>query len=550
MVRSALAIASLLFLSLAVPSSTLAASFYVDADMGDDGGQGSRRRPWRTVARVNRAALPPGSTVHFRAGLSYGDDLVVPSSGTAQSPVGYTRYGKGAKPRLAGVDATGTSHVRISGLSLSSPGTVVVLAGASHVTVEGCDIAGTSRVWAPAVVLQNGAHHNRILDNRITQERGDTDAVNLRGNADYNLIEGNRITVAGVHCALALEGHTGRGSADFNIVRNNVIVGKRGGGSLIALQANSNHNLVEGNVLAGDESLARHCGSNEASRHQTMFKLVSRDNIVRNNIIRDYPCPDSLGLDMGAYHYDGFTNVASGNRVYNNVITGVSAGGTPLFLGENGTGGKSVGNTFKNNVVYNNGGTWYRSKRDGSWPRRSLDQQMKVQVSLNVRDNRFVNNIFFKKDEERILWLNDAFYSVEQAQSFNGRLFSGNLQLDPMLDPRTQRPHPRSPTRDAGAHLANVTSPDGSGLTVAVDDPLYFSDGFGLIPGDTVQINGRTARIAAIDYAAGTLTLATPLAWRRGDAVSLPYTGSAPDIGAFESPSPLPAAASARRGER
>ena len=271
-----------------------------------------------------------------------------------------------------------------------------------------------------------------------------------------------------------------------------------------------------------------------------MLKVVSMNNIVRNNIIKNYPCPDSLGLDMGAYNYRGFNNIASGNHIYNNVITGVSVGGTPLYLGENGTGGKNIGNTFKNNIVYNNGGTWYRTREDGSWPRDSHNQQMKVQVSPNVRDNVFVNNIFFKTDAERILWLNDAYYSVEQVQTWNDRHFSGNLQTDPLLDPKSQRPLPGSPVSDAGASLATITAGSGSGTTVTVDDPYYFSDGFGLIPGDTVQIGNQLAAIRAIDYRKGTLTLVRAISWSRGDAVNLPYSGSAPDIGAFEKGPPTP----------
>ncbi|HBG07223.1 MAG: hypothetical protein A2075_09595 [Geobacteraceae bacterium GWC2_58_44] len=519
---------------LGIASTSQAKNYYVDAKRGSDSAKGNKRSPWQTVARVNEATMPAGSTVHFKAGRSYGTAVLNAHSGSDGSPVTYTSYGTGAKPKLGGFNAAGKSHLKASRLSLSAATTVVNLTNASHVEVDDCDIKCTATEWAPAVTIQSNAHHNRIINNTITQSQAKNDTINLRGNADYNLIAGNKIDISGIHCAIGLEGHTGGGTADYNIVKNNVITGHKGGGALIALQANSNRNLIEGNVLSGDSTMSEHCGTNPHARHQTMLKLVSMNNIVRNNIIKNYPCKDSLGLDMGAYTYGGFNNIATGNHVYNNVITGVSVGGTPLHLGENGTGGKTFNNTFKNNIIYNNGGTWYQTRDDGSWPRASSSQQMKIQVSLNVRDNYFVNNIFYKSDATNILWVNNAYASVAQAQSWKPDLFWGNLQADPLLDPKSQRPLAGSPVKDAGASLTTITSASGSGTTITVDDAYYFSDGFGIINGDNVQINNQLVAIKAVNYATNTLTLARSISWTEGDAVNLPYSGKAPDIGAFE----------------
>jgi hypothetical protein len=527
-----------LLMVLTMASSSQARVFYVDAERGNDDAEGGKETPWRSVAKVNRTPLPHGSVVRFKAGQSFGPDLLVPQSGSAGNRITYTSYGTGKQPRLPGVSAAGKSHLTLFGLSLSSATTVVDLAGASHVTVEKCRIVSSATQWAPAITINSDAHHNRILNNSITQSEAKNDTINLRGNADRNLIEGNTIRISGIHCAIALEGHTGGGTADYNIIRNNVLIAEKGGGALIALHSNSNHNVVEGNILSGASSMSGHCGSNEHARHQTIFNLVSMNNIVRNNIIKNYPCKDSLGLDMSAFNSNGFTNIASGNHVYHNVITGILVGGTPLFLGENGTGGKSINNVFKNNIIYNNGGSWYQSRKDGSWPRASHKQQMKVQVSLNVRDNLFVNNIFYRSDESRILWLNDAFYTVEQVQSWNGRLFQRNLQTDPRLDPKTQRPLKGSPVTDAAAPLTTVISASGSGDSLTVEDPYYFSDGFGVVEGDTVQVGKELVGIKQIDYASRTLTLARSISWREGAPVTLPYLGNGPDIGAFEAGAP------------
>jgi hypothetical protein len=37
-----------------------------------------------------------------------------------------------------------------------------------------------------------------------------------------------------------------------------------------------------------------------------------------------------------------------------------------------------------------------------------------------------------------------------------------------------------------------------------------------------------------IDYSTNQITVAQPISWNAGDGVSLPYSGAAPDLGAFE----------------
>ena len=73
-----------------------------------------------------------------------------------------------------------------------------------------------------------------------------------------------------------------------------------------------------------------------------------------------------------------------------------------------------------------------------------------------------------------------------------------------------------------------------------VADAAYFIDGYGITDGDVIQLEGQTqtSRITGIDYAANRLTLDTPLTWTAGKGVALSYTGSVPDIGAYERPCP------------
>ncbi|MFM8412836.1 MAG: hypothetical protein ACKOCT_21500, partial [Alphaproteobacteria bacterium] len=49
-------------------------------------------------------------------------------------------------------------------------------------------------------------------------------------------------------------------------------------------------------------------------------------------------------------------------------------------------------------------------------------------------------------------------------------------------------------------------------------------------------------QVVSIDDSTNVITVATPISWAAGDPVNLPFQGSAPDNGAFESSTPAPAA--------
>jgi len=85
---------------------------------------------------------------------------------------------------------------------------------------------------------------------------------------------------------------------------------------------------------------------------------------------------------------------------------------------------------------------------------------------------------------------------------------------------------------DAGRPLTTTTG-SGDGVAVQVKDARFFCAGYGVTDGDLVVIGKNTpVRIRSVNYMANTLRLDKPLSWHTGDSVSLPYNGTAPDIGA------------------
>jgi len=92
-----------------------------------------------------------------------------------------------------------------------------------------------------------------------------------------------------------------------------------------------------------------------------------------------------------------------------------------------------------------------------------------------------------------------------------------------------------SPCVDAGSYLS-FTRSAGSGTQIPVQDVTYFCDGFGMMAGDLIQLEGETttARITKLNRENHILTVDIGLSWRSGQGIHLAYYGSGPDIGAFE----------------
>lgn len=88
-------------LCLSAGSAAVGAVYHVSAT-GDDGYDGlSPEQPWRTVQRVNDAALQPGDAVLFHRGDTWREQLR-PRSGSEAGVVTYGAYGEGPLPVLLG----------------------------------------------------------------------------------------------------------------------------------------------------------------------------------------------------------------------------------------------------------------------------------------------------------------------------------------------------------------------------------------------------------------------------------------------------------------
>jgi hypothetical protein len=178
------------------------------------------------------------------------------------------------------------------------------------------------------------------------------------------------------------------------------------------------------------------------------------------------------------------------------------------------------------------------------------------------------NNIFYKNSNGDIFF----YYTNESSQTILGNYYSfmhasnsrgyynptipaqniksssdpGFVDITRTAGPWDQNPYdfhllPTSSAIDAGVFLTTTTS-SGSGTIIPVADAGYFIDGYGIVEGDIIQLQGQTARarIVSIDYSTNRITIDTQLSWTSGLGVSLAYEGAAPDIGAYESSGSAP----------
>src|SRR5262245_41802526 len=87
-----------------------AATYYVDADSGDDARSGTAvDQAWKSLERANRQVLQPGDQLLFRAGTRYCGQLKPQGSGAVRDgklePIVIGQFGQGPRPRIDGEGA-------------------------------------------------------------------------------------------------------------------------------------------------------------------------------------------------------------------------------------------------------------------------------------------------------------------------------------------------------------------------------------------------------------------------------------------------------------
>ncbi|WP_437589295.1 right-handed parallel beta-helix repeat-containing protein [Sorangium sp. So ce1000] len=314
--------ATILLLTLAaaflIHRGALAANYYVDCDIGDDGGKGNADDPWQTlqfaVDNINN-----GDTIIVRPGFCEGcriSESGAPGAGrktlrgepgvTIDMPGTENAHGSNIEVEL--LDAT-VSHWIIEGFELANaPRSGVDLRGTSDITVRLCDVHDSVRTG-----IFTAFSNDAVIEYNESAFNGEH-GVYTSNSGDRPQIRGNLLhhnAAAGVHM---------NGDRTFT----------PGDGIITGATVEQNE-IWENGTLGGS---AINCDG------------VSDSNF-RNNLLYEN---HASGISL--YAIDGAEG-SSRNQVYNNTIS-MAADSRWVINIPSSEGGISnpVGNKIKNNILY------------------------------------------------------------------------------------------------------------------------------------------------------------------------------------------------------
>lgn len=545
------------------------------------------------TACANAAA---GDTAVLRGG-AYSRSLTPAHSGTASARIVFEAYPDERPVLTVTSDATGRwgiylnrrDYIKVDGLTFSGCLQFYRFLGSSYNEVTRCVFQDSGTFdYSTALIADTalgggggvGSFHNWIHHNTFTRYGGivnGNDLGTVRVGAGYhdpsayNTVEDNALSYGG-HDTLDI-------GAPFTVIKRNVIhneeavfadtgtatnhpaSGYFGNRCLIFSNPGSRgytgvpvHCLVEGNRLGHsgtppDDDGAfgiENAGYHVIIRQNDIYATAGSGIYLKTSPDPSYYC--SLDADAPDPHGPGSVyKSGSLTRAYNN------------SLYHCGFGDASIGAGFKYGVqvVGIQGATYYppagycRAHPTHGY-NFSLDWPWPEDVS-------FKNNIVFD------------YASGEKsfgASTAGEVTYENNFNADPgFVNPDISDPTsavlpdlgllPGSPCIDAGTCLARARGAGAGSLTIVVDDSKPFQDGswgsdlargVTMFP-DWIAVGTVTniVEVARVDYAANTITLASPATWADGDAVWLYKNssgkrvlyGSAPDIGAHEYEGPM-----------
>ncbi|MBS3820093.1 right-handed parallel beta-helix repeat-containing protein [bacterium] len=490
-------------------------TYYVDPQNGYDENNGlSPQSPWQSIQKANRS-LKPGDTVYLMAG-TYHQTIKPEDSGESGQPITYARYQNDEviiSDVTMGVDLRNKHYVVIDGLTIRNTKHWVYMRfqPSTHNTIKNCHMEKCTTGWAGIymggdVDREGNSHHNKILNNTLKGKCRPNNLIQCSSGATYNLIQGNEFFY-GPHAAVEVEGRSY--PTHHNIIKDNVFHNYYH--TALIVYTNAHHTLIEGNIFmdSGEKYSQNDCGSESdrsaAPRYHRAIQLGASYCIIRKNVLVNN---GSLCLESK----EDESSLARHNRIYHNTLYK-----NHMALYSNCEGSVDQ-NILKNNIFYKN-----------------IDYEIHRYVTGHPQKDFFIHNNI---QGAPIYHYPDGEVSVAFMQNHYPQMWKNNLSQNPLFKDEEERNFhlsPSSPMIDAGAFLTQTTSP-GSGKQIPVKDARYFMDGWEVVQGDTVQLEGdiQTATVTKVDYENHILYVDRTLSWYSGQRISLAHSGYAPDLGAYE----------------
>lgn len=545
-----------LFASLLLPQLATATDYYVSTNGDDDDDGLSWETAWQTASKLSSINFEPGDTATFADGTYDGCiTLNWHDRGTAQSPVTIKSLNrhmailKGGASPMQGKNwvvyvADGYSppeYLIIDGFRMVPydlrPTTLsgwLYMSNARYCTIRDCQMEDATYWWPVWVTYSSYNRFENLnvwrslyrdTDGGGTAEHAHGNLCFLSGTSSRNLFE----------CVHFREcGHTPIGVADtcsYTVFRN-CLFDSRWARAFDVFS--TDRVLMEGCTVTNSFD-GTHAASGASN---ALFK----NSIIRNNLFyRNADIPLRMCTFINTDPDPDVEYEVTNSRIHNNTVVLNHRAVFDMQEYASSQGLTIGGNVFQNNLfAYND--------LDGD----GLVARIHPEVNQSGINILRYNNVFGYAPGCYVIWyaadwsrsIGSHGYTVAQIETAYPSYFYDNLDVEPDfvdMDEDDYRLDTGSDCIDAGAVLT-TTIGNGSGTQISVDDARWFYDGFG-IPGEQgdliwVGTPPKHAAVRVVGVNTGgwpdAITVDQSITWKSNDPISLPYTGSAPDLGAYE----------------
>jgi len=489
----------LLTIFLVIYSATMvsAATYYVrtDGNNGNTGTTNTANGAWRNISYAE-SQISRGDIVRVQSG-TYDEGVTINIANSGSNYVTFIGEGE-TRPVVRKFTISGVSYVGIVNFEITHNdndfnGAIIGYGTTSYIQILDC--------YIHHVRGQNSAGHGGVIS-----ASGTPSYWTIRGNTFYYLgyIPGvfDHYNIAAIYSQYGAAHHW---LVEYNeiqrttdvfylygehhICRNNYVYDSDpsywSGSSAHhidfsqswsdGISANSRHQIYEANIYADTEF-------NDAHYLLLQDKMGDGDTdiLVRGNVLIDHGGGGTGGMsppdDVHVFHNSFYDT----NNIYSGAI--YVQYGTP-----------STGNEFSNNCISLDGGS----------------DRINIQTGSSTTAYNLGHNA---GSESSYVSNSDPQYTSPGSPNWDLTLRSG------------------SPAINAGKTLVTITSVTGSGTSFTVDEPLYFTDGFGIAEGDIVTVGSTTTRIT--DITGNTITVADSVSWTQNDGIFWKHD-TTPDIGAY-----------------
>jgi hypothetical protein len=532
-----------------------ATTYYVDVTNGNDSWNGTSPTfvsattgPWKDFKNINFGGAysppPPGTTVSVAPGLldHTGDDtktaiFLAHVNGTSNSPIVISNNPFGSfiisnsgitTPAL---EVASSAWVKVFGIAVTNAYRAIVCQGLTNCEFAYCSSGGSNSLnGGPQFNMYNLSQSNWVHNNIFNQGY-----VSTFGDSTHNMTFGQFFI------------NNGPDITAYNIIESNICI--HAGHDTLSCYGPSNviqFNWVHNGVWYYRSDYMQMSGERDVELGGT----IGNYNLMQYNDL-DFAGATGTGGAHGIEMSDAAYEVVRYNRFINDAYTGLQIYGgkstddtnAPLSL----TNAISISNyVYNNTFAYNGFGQRYFTNYTIAGIPNGVSDLWEYKALLgtvNTSSNFYVNNLFYGCYNTNVS-ANDG-WNVDFARWANNLTNVNPLFINTavpggefILTPPDVHLASNSPAIDAGTWLTTITSVDGTGTNFTVFDPNYFFAGLTAssrtISGDTIQLQGATNTAVITAISGNMITVNTSLTWTNGQGLSLPYSGTAPDAGAYE----------------